>query len=57
MTFGDPIFEIAVYRKSPDDLLKEYEDMLEKQTRWTESHLIGSNIDYRSTDGYKIFEK
>lgn len=62
MIFGEPIFEIAIYRKSPEVLEKEQDALFEKQVQWVESQLIGSNIDYRATDTFKhaqgrFFEK
>lgn len=53
MVFGDPIFEIAIYRKSPDALEKEQETIFEKQVRLVESRLAGSGVDYRSSDTYE----
>jgi hypothetical protein len=37
MEFGQPIFEIAVYRKSPDELQKAYDDSFEKEMQSIES--------------------
>jgi neutral trehalase len=43
--FGEPIFEIAVYRKSPDALQKEYDDWFEKEIHRLDPHRPISKID------------
>jgi hypothetical protein len=55
MIYGEPFFEIAVYRKTPEILRKEQEALFEKQVRWVESRLP-ANFAYRSSETYKHSE-
>jgi hypothetical protein len=54
MEFGEPAFEIAVYRKSPGELDKEYEARLKREVLRLEPRLASNDIDYKQTEAFRF---
>jgi hypothetical protein len=54
MEFGEPAFEIAVYRKSPGELDEEYEARLKREALRLDPRLAGGDVEYKKTDAFRF---